>query len=118
MSADIILPTEKTWKIYEVPSTDPNLLLNGAESWGLTYFKSKTIYIDQGLKPEHKIEVLRHEITHAVIFETQFVSANKYTEEDVCDLMGTYGEIICRLAEEAMYKLEREDEDLEDGEDD
>ena len=114
MSVNITLPIEKEWTVYEVPSTDSNLKIEGVANWGLAYFKRKSIYIDEELKPEHKIEVLRHEITHAVIFETQFVETKKYTEEDVCDLIGTYGEIICELANEALYKLQRESEDLSD----
>lgn len=114
MGVNIILPTEKTWTVYEVPPTDPNLKTGDSSNWGLTYFKDKDIYIDGDLKPEHKIEVLRHEITHAVIFETQFTEVKKYTEEDVCDLVGTYGKIICELADKVMNELQRKIKDSTD----
>ncbi len=74
----------------------------------MTYFKAKEIYIDEELPDDRKAETLRHELTHAVIFETQFVTRKKYSEEDVCDLLGMYGEIINSLAGEVIGRLEKE----------
>lgn len=108
MEVEITLPIDKKWAVYEVPADDPKLMFKGIPAWGLTYYKSKEIYIDKELTKDHKIEVIRHEITHAVIFETQFIESKKYSEEDICDLVGVYGKIICELADKVYNKFVKE----------
>jgi len=101
----VTLPLDKKWTVREVSSDDPKLTYRGKQSWGMTYFKTKEIYIDEEMSPDRKIEVIRHELTHAVIFDTQFAETKKYTQEDLCDLMGIYGKIICEIADKIMKKL-------------
>lgn len=108
MEIEIILPLDKKWKVYEVPTDDPKLLFKETPAWGLTYYRSKSIYIDKELTKDQKIEVIRHEITHAVIFETQFAEHKKYNEEDLCELVAHYGQIICDLANKVYNKLTKE----------
>lgn len=98
----IILPREREWVIRLVSSDDAKLIVDGEKSWGATYFKSRIIYIDQSLDCTTRGEVLRHEITHAVIYETQFTQKHKYSEEDICDFVGMYGTIIHKLAHDVF----------------
>ena len=108
MAVEITLPIDKKWTVYEVPANDPKLSYKGSPAWGLTYYKIKSIYIDKELAKDHKLEVIRHELTHAVIFETQLSEHKKYNEEDMCELVARYGKIIVELAEKVSNKLNKE----------
>jgi hypothetical protein len=90
------------WEAYLVPQASDGLLTDGKVNWGTTHFKSKKIYVDNSLDDEDIYEVLVHELTHAVLFETQVKEVKKYNEEDVCEMMGMYGKIIIDLAEEVL----------------
>lgn len=108
MGIEITLPFDKKWTVYEVTTDDPKLTFKGTTALGMTYYMTQSIYIDKALTKDHKIEVIRHEITHAVIFETQFAENKKYSEEDICELIAIYGKVICDLADKVYNKLAKE----------
>lgn len=109
MEIEITLPLDKKWKVCEVPTDSEKLLWkNAAPAWGMTWYREKSIYIDKELPKDQKIDTIRHELTHAVIFETQFAHNKKYNEEDLCDLMGIYGKIINDLADKVYNKFVKE----------
>ena len=109
MPVEITLPLDKKWTVYEV-STDSEKLIwkSSTPAWGMTWYREKAIYIDKSLPKDRKIETIRHEITHAVIFETQFTHNKKYNEEDMCDLVGIYGKTISELTDKVSKKFAKE----------
>lgn len=116
MAVNIVLPRYQGWTVVKIPSTHEKLTVDGEQCLGAAYFKTKTIYIDSELTPEALLDVMRHEISHAIIAETKFDSTDFFEEEDICNFVGMYGQIVCDLADEAIRKLEEED-DEEDEED-
>lgn len=121
MAVNIVLPRYQGWTVVKVPSTHEKLTVDGEQCLGAAYFKTKTIYVDNELLPEALLDVMRHEISHAIIAETKFDSTDLFEEEDICNFAGMYGQMVCDLADEAIRKLEEEedeeyDEDLEDDE--
>lgn len=58
-----------SWTIDFVSPKD-NQLLNG--EFGVTIFKSATIYIDKDLKPDVMKETLLHELFHAIMWESSY----------------------------------------------
>lgn len=78
---NVYLPTEKT-----------------SGKIGLCDYVNCKIYIHESLCKQHKKVTLIHELTHAYIHEC-CLWQKKYTDEDICDLMGTYAPEIVTLAD-------------------
>lgn len=97
------------WEVYLVPQGSEGLLTGEKLNWGTTHFKSKKIYVDNSLNDKDIYEVLVHELTHAILFETQIKEVKKFNEEDVCEMMGMYGKIIIDLAEDVLGQWSLDD---------
>ena len=98
----IIKVNNMNWEIKEVESSHSMLLVRGAVGQGTSHFLHKEIYLDKDLKPEHKQQVLRHELTHAFMSETQISDKDTYDEEELCEFVGLYGYEIAFIADKYM----------------
>ncbi len=107
--------TDTTIKIigkdYAVNFVDPYAaelqkldLKSGERALGLTMYFEDTIYIANDLSAPETLRVLRHEITHALIHETQLAESARYDEEAVCELMARFAPLVSELADEVMRK--------------
>lgn len=89
----------KHWTIEERPTNDSFLYWENGRLTGSTHYFHKLIVIDETLLKESKETVLRHELTHAFLHETQIQQKDEYTEEELCDFVGIYGEQIQKIVD-------------------
>lgn len=91
--------------LYDVHFVEPNHAgLRNGEALGTCSTTNKEIYINKELK--NKKDILRHEITHAVIYEylqVDFV----WNEEHVCEFMQRYYKIIDDLVNEVYVEAQQ-----------
>lgn len=80
-----------------------NITTSGESILGLCDNASRKIYIHKNLDMHTKIKTLRHELMHAILFEYG-ISKETYTEEQVCDLFGTYTKFVEDLVFEYFGK--------------
>lgn len=92
-------PRNSDWRVSLVDPDSLGLQTSNGQNWGTTQYVTKDIYINNELHENDIDEVLIHELTHALLSETQIKDAHKYSEEDVCELMGMYARIIVDLAD-------------------
>ena len=93
--------------VWNIEITDENekLLVNNKRCSGAIRYKERTIYIDSELNENDLGKVIRHELTHAVLYETQIELKEHYTEEDVCEFMAKYGEIVNTICEDLLKEI-------------
>ena len=96
-------------KDYDVKFVDPYApemhkldLKPGERSLGLTMYFEDAIYIVNDLSEAETLRVLRHELTHAVIHETQLTECASFDEEEVCELMARFAPLVCEAADKVM----------------
>ena len=78
--------------LYDVYFVEPNHAgLQNGSALGLSSSTNKEIYVNRNLK--NKQDILRHEITHAVIYEYLQVDFT-WNEEHVCEFVQRYYKII------------------------
>lgn len=95
------------WNIILVSSSNPQLQMpNNKVALGCCDIFNHLIYINKKLKGNKMKEVLRHEITHAIIYGYD-ISLTPREEEAVVEIVARYGKKIVRLADRA-YKEIRE----------
>lgn len=85
---------DSIWEITEVAARDNLLLVDGDYNDGVTHFTSRQIAINRDLLPDQKRHVVLHELTHAWLESTQIEIKEAYTEENLCEFMGLYGDVI------------------------
>ncbi len=93
------------WNLLLVSSSNPALQMpHGKQALGCCDNFTHIIYINREL-PKRKIkEVLRHEITHAVIYSHN-VSLTPREEETVVEVITKYGRKINRLTNKAYKEI-------------
>ena len=84
-----------------------NLTVNGELCKGSVHYSSREIFADRNLSLEDLYKVVRHELTHAVLYETQIDLKRQYTEEDVCEVMAKFGEFIVNKAAEIIKAIRK-----------
>lgn len=105
-STTVYLPTRSSdWQVNLVDPDSPGLRTDGSQNWGTTRYITKDIFINNELHENDIDEVLIHELTHALLSETQIKDSHKYSEEDVCELMGMYARVVVDLADKARAGL-------------
>lgn len=94
---------DNNWKV--AVTRDYKLLLdkNGHICKGVTSYKNRTIFIDPRMPKESFLRVLRHELGHTYLYETQININDNFTEEDVCEFIAIYGDKIVSKAR-SIYK--------------
>lgn len=93
-----ILINKRKWSIHETAPDDSMLIADGNRCKGTTHYYHHAIYINKEMRRDDKLATLRHELTHAFIYETQICDKSEYSEEELCDLVGIYGAEITDIA--------------------
>lgn len=71
---------------------------------GITEYISQTVYIDKELDGYALMKVLRHELMHIYLWETG-QQDHCYNEEEMCDLISVAAPMICKTADDIMFRL-------------
>ena len=82
--------TNIEWEVNVAPFGDHMLCVDGVQCRGSTHFETRRIYLSSELSGKDLFIVLVHELTHALIYDTQIERKESYNEENVCDLMSMY----------------------------
>lgn len=94
------------WELEEVDSDELLDLYNkefNSDStfcFGVTLYPKHKILINKDMCNGQKIKTLKHELTHAYIWEHGLYNAPNFTEEMVCDLVAACSETIYELAKD------------------
>lgn len=92
------------WKVSTVESNSPYLLNDsGNFSYGCCDYAKYSIYIDEMIFGDLLLEVLQHEITHALCATLHL--GNNISQEDVAIICGKYADDINRICEELIDYL-------------
>lgn len=96
-------PLYVEWTL-EFTTNVEDLRVNGQICKGAVHYKDRRVCIDKNLSKVDMYKVIRHELTHVVLYETQLDLNRNYTEEDLCELMAKYGAFIISETNEIMDK--------------
>lgn len=94
------------WKIVEVETKDPNLVIEDNMCFGVCDYSTFTIYLDKNLEDENKFNTLLHELTHAYMYSFLLSKKEVYTEEELCQFIAHYGESIVFEAQNYLVVFE------------
>lgn len=97
-----------TWKVYFVKNGDSHLEQNENEQnvCGITHFSDLKIYINKDINYDLIERTIRHELTHAYLFSYGMGQYETFTEENVCDIVETYGKSICLATDVLMSEFD------------
>lgn len=92
------------WNILFVPPHHPELRMpDGSFTLGSCSNITKTIYLSFDLN--YKLQkVLCHELVHATLFSYN-IQLNSIQEEELADIIATYGNLILSLSNELIFKI-------------
>ena len=62
--------------------------LEDENNYGLTDAQNNLIHLRGNLQDDKQVRVFMHEVAHAVIAESLLCERKRFTEEEVCDLIG------------------------------
>lgn len=93
---------DKNWEIIETSQEEIIKIMKNRNDnpseigkyYGVTYFDTQTIFLDENLCKERKRSTLMHELSHCYIGTFIFHSDHNYCEEDVCDIVSNSHDII------------------------
>jgi hypothetical protein len=71
--------------------------------FGVTIYPQHKIWINKNMCEEQKIKTLKHELTHAYIWEHGLYNVPSFTEEMVCDLVAACSDIVMEIS--SNYEL-------------
>lgn len=84
------------WSI-EITENKDDLIVEGKFCKGAIHYKDSRIFIYFDTSDKDRKRLLLHELSHAVLYETQIELKEKYTEEDLCEFVAKYGLYIIEL---------------------
>lgn len=73
---------------------------NAYSCLGLTFYKDHKIWIADDLCPDAKMKALKHELTHAYIWEYGFYNVDFNNEELICDFVSGIYDFIKEVVED------------------
>lgn len=76
----------------------------GCEFFGLTEYKTMTVYINKNLDGFILAKTLRHELMHIYLWETG-QQGRKYVEEDICDITSVASPAINAVVDNILLRL-------------
>lgn len=97
------------WEIKEIDSDELLDLYNkeydsdSTFCFGVTLYPKHKILINKDICDEQKVKTLKHELTHAYIWEHGLYNAPSFTEEMVCDLVAACNYIVMEIS--SNYEL-------------
>lgn len=86
------------WEVYMASSHDAVLIVDGKDCMGTTWVVDHRIYINTSVNAMMAEHVVRHEVTHAVLYSSQITTPEQFSEENVCDFIGDWGPEIERVS--------------------
>lgn len=90
------------WRIRFVSPSNSNLITSsGKQALGCCDNERKIIYVSRMLNPIELKIVLRHELTHAIIYSYDIYMSRK-EEEKVAHVVSYYGEEIIKLTNQII----------------
>ena len=95
--------------LYNICFVSSDLYYKDEQVKAYIQYKDRTIYIDSRISIESEEHCLIHELTHAVIYETQIMPISQYNEEHLCELMALYGKFIITLSNKIISLRKRYD---------
>jgi len=75
---------------------------DGVKLCGRIFYEEARIYIQEEMSPERKERVVKHELAHGLLFETQTSLKDQYCLEDLIEFMAIYSAQVEELF--AQYK--------------
>lgn len=87
------------WEVFTADAHDPELIVDGQACTGATWCGHFKIYLSNELRGSRLLRTIKHELAHAVIYSSQCDIPGAFSEEQVCEIMAIYGELIMKAAE-------------------
>lgn len=103
------------WEIEVVPTTDPELRVDGEMCRGATWYGKQQIYLAEELNANTALRVIIHELTHAYLYSTQMRLPDTFTEEEVCEFVACWAVDIVDTADAVYSELYSPWERADDG---
>lgn len=72
---------------------------------GTVSYRLSTIYLDNTVSRENAAHILRHELSHIYLYETQLAQKDIYTEEELCEFTAIYGMRIVNKANNILKRI-------------
>lgn len=95
------------WNIVLTDNKQDLIDRDGHLCKGTTSYKKSTIYISNEVSRENLAHLLRHELTHVYLYETQIRLTDNYSEEDMCEFIAIYGKRIIKKADTILRRVGR-----------
>lgn len=88
------------WQVHIVSSTHP-AFIDRNDRMGVTYEKTREIYINEDMSPAVMSTTLIHELTHAIVV-TNHLGKQEYTQEDLALFVDRYAFDLVRMTDEIL----------------
>lgn len=95
------------WDVFLADAHDPELIVDGVDCVGTTWCGHLRIFINKELQGARLHRTVVHEVTHAVIYSTQCEILQKYNEEQLCEFMAIYAELILKISSEIITAIKK-----------
>ena len=92
------------WTVL-VTKSPKDLIVNNKQCKGCIVYKDSVIFLDENLSDKDRLRVLRHEVAHALLYETQISQKDCYTEEELCDFMAIYSPMVEEIVAEILKRM-------------
>lgn len=93
------------WELKVVPTTDPELRVDGELCRGATWYGKQQIFLAAELNANTALRVIIHELTHAYLWSTQMRLPDTFTEEEICEFVACWAFEILDTANSIYTKL-------------
>lgn len=93
------------WKIKITDNKEELRDKEGHICKGTTCYRDSTVYIDNTVSRENLAHILRHELSHIYLYETQIRLKDLYTEEDICEFTAIYGRRIVNKVDNILKRI-------------
>ena len=101
-----LVPRNEIMKLYKDESSEDEGV---RYVFGMTSYPTRTIFINREMHEDQIIQTLKHELTHAYIWEAGLYNAPHYTDEMVCDIVACSNDYINSLVKEFKENVKEND---------
>jgi Zn-dependent peptidase ImmA (M78 family) len=95
---------QNNWTVI-VTNSPKDLVINNKQCKGSILYKDSVIFLDENTSDKDRQRIIRHELAHAMLYETQISLRDCYTEEDLCEFIAIYGNLIEEMATDILSKI-------------
>lgn len=93
------------WEVFTADAHDPELIADGRACTGTTWCGHFKIYLSNELSGSRLLRTIKHELTHATIYSTQCEVPENFNEEQICEFVAIYGDVIADLAQKILVTV-------------